>query len=294
MRLVVLAVLMAAVLMLAALTTSVRGQEAGKGAAEKAAAEKGGPAEGAKPKAKQPVSLLEMIWDGTFIGGSIQIIFLALSVSAVALCIEHVMHIRHDVLMPPGLAEQTHELLKQGQTSLAEQQCRMQPSFLSYVLHAGLSELDGGWSVVEKSMEDTAAEQAARLFRKIEYLSVIANLAPMLGLLGTVIGMVVTFKTVAETQGVANVSDLAGGIYLALITTVEGLVIAIPTLAAFAYFRNRVEQLVAEAGALANHVFTPLRRRTMAKTAPQARPAAAPAAGVPAQPLPPAAGAGGR
>ena len=128
-------------------------------------------------------------------------------------------------------------------------------------LGAGLAEVDGGWPAVEKAMEDATAEQSARLFRKIEYLSVIGNIAPMLGLLGTVIGMILAFREVADTQGAARAADLAEGIYLALVTTVEGLIVAIPALAAFAVFRNRVDQLVAEATDVAQHAVAPVKRK---------------------------------
>jgi biopolymer transport protein ExbB len=130
-------------------------------------------------------------------------------------------------------------------------------------------------------MEDATAEQSARLFRKIEYLSVIGNIAPMLGLLGTVIGMIVAFRQVAATQGAARAADLAEGIYLALVTTVEGLIVAIPALGAFAVFRNRVDQLVAEVAYVAQHVFAPLKRGRAA--APPPAPATAP----PKAPKPP-------
>ena len=165
----------------------------------------------------------------------------------------------------------------------ADQRCQMQPSFLSFVLGAGLAEVDGGWPAVEKAMEDATAEQSARLFRKIEYLSVIGNIAPMLGLLGTVIGMIFAFREVADTQGAARAADLAEGIYLALVTTVEGLIVAIPSLAAFAVFRNRVDQLVAEVAYAAQHVIAPLkrlrveaasRRSTAAERSARARPSA--------------------
>ena len=125
----------------------------------------------------------------------------------------------------------------------------------------GLAEIDGGWSAVEKALEDALAEQSARLFRKIEYLSVIGNIAPMIGLLGTVIGMIIAFQRVASTQGTAGAPELADGSYQALVTTVGGLIVAIPSLAAFAIMRNRVDQLVAEAAYMAQHVFTPLKRR---------------------------------
>jgi biopolymer transport protein ExbB len=125
----------------------------------------------------------------------------------------------------------------------------------------GLAELDGGWSAVEKALEDATAEQSARLFRKIEYLSVIGNIAPMVGLLGTVTGMIFAFQRVASTQGSAGAAELAEGIYQALVTTVGGLLVAIPCLGAFAIFRNRVDQLVAEAAYIALHTFLPLKRR---------------------------------
>jgi biopolymer transport protein ExbB len=211
------------------------------------------------------------------------LLIILLSVGAVALVIEHVMTIRTSVLMPPGLAEEVRELLGSGKVGPAGQRCRMEPSFLAHVLGAGLAEVGSGWPAMEKAMEDATAEESARLFRKIEYLSVIGNLAPMLGLLGTVIGMILAFRQVADTQGAARAADLAGGIYLALVTTVEGLIVAIPSLAAFAVFRNRVDHLVAEVTYLAEQVFVPLKRMWAASWA-------AAAAGPKAPPPPPVGG----
>jgi biopolymer transport protein ExbB len=170
------------------------------------------------------------------------------------------MTLRRSVIMPPELAEKVRRLVAEGRAAEADQLCRSSPSFLSFVLLNGLGEIEGGWQTVEKALEDSTAEQAARLFRRIEYLSVIGNIAPMLGLLGTVTGMIGAFQTVARTQGTAGAGDLARGIYEALVTTVGGLVIAIPALGAFAIFRNRADQLVAEAAYLAQHAFTPIKR----------------------------------
>ena len=201
-------------------------------------------------------------------GGPVGIVILLLSVGTVALVIEHVLTIRATVLMPEGLAEQVRELLRAGHITQAVQQCKLQPSFLAHVLQAGLGEIDGKWPAIEKALEDTTAEQSARLYRKIEYLCVIGNIAPMLGLLGTVIGMIFAFREVASTQGAARAADLAEGIYLALITTVMGLLVAIPSLAAFAVFRNRIDQFVAEAAHMAQHVFTPFKRSRRAAPPP--------------------------
>lgn len=123
-------------------------------------------------------------------------------------------------------------------------------------------EVDGDWSDVEKAMEDATEEQSAQLFRRVEYLSVIGNIAPMVGLLGTVIGMIVAFQEVASTQGSAGAGDLAAGIYQALVTTVGGLIVAIPSLGAFAVFRNRIDQLVAEAAHRAQRALVPIKRRS--------------------------------
>lgn len=183
------------------------------------------------------------------------------SVAAGALVIEFLLTIRTSVLIPPGLEQELRELVGSGNANRAEERCHMQPSFFSYVVSAGLAETDAGWPAVEKALEDALAEQTARLMRKVEYLAVIGNIAPMLGLLGTVLGMVMAFKQVAETQGAARAADLAEGIYLALVTTIEGLIVAIPALAVFAYFRNRVDELVAEVAYVAQQVFVPMRRK---------------------------------
>ncbi len=208
-----------------------------------------------------PPGFFEIVFSGGWVGVSIMLFLIALSVTAAYLVIDHLFTIRRREIMPDGLAEHVRELLQAGRVSEADQACREHPSFLAFVLLNGIAEVDGGWDAVEKAVEDATAEQAARLFRKIEYLSVLANIAPMVGLLGTVTGMIMCFHRVAISQGTAGAADLAEGIYQALVTTVAGLLIAIPALGAFAIFRNRVDQFVAEAAYLAQHAFAPLKRR---------------------------------
>jgi len=214
-----------------------------------------------KKAPQSPNSLIDIVLSGGIVGGLILLVLLALSMSAAYLVFEHAMTIRKTEIMPVELGDQVRELLLVGKVADAEQVCRERPSFLSFVLLSGIAELEGGWSAVEKALEDATAEQSARLFRKIEYLSVIGNIAPMVGLLGTVTGMIFAFQQVATTQGAAGAGDLAEGIYQALVTTVGGLLVAIPSLGAFAVFRNWVDELVAEAAFVAQQVFTPLKRR---------------------------------
>lgn len=221
-----------------------------------------------------PQGFFDIIFSGGIVGLSIILLLAALSLTAAYLVFEHVMTLRRGEIMPDGLADEVRNLLLAGRAAEADQACRAQPSFLAFVLLNGLAELDGGWSAVEKSLEDATAEQSARLFRKIEYLSVIGNIAPMVGLLGTVTGMIFAFQQVASTQGAAGAGELAEGIYQALVTTVGGLIVAIPSLGAFAVFRNRVDQLVAEAAYMALHALSPLKRRRQAAAQPAAQPTA--------------------
>ncbi len=193
-------------------------------------------------------------------GGVVGYLLIALSLAAAARIVEHIITIRESVLVPRELSQHVRKLLEQNQIAKAQQQCNLQPSMLAHVLRSGLLEANAGWSEIEKAAEDALAEQSARLYRKIEWLSVIGNLAPMLGLLGTVIGMVLAFREVAFTQGAARAADLAEGIYLALVTTVQGLIVAIPSLGAFAVFRNRVDYLVAEAASATQRALAPIKR----------------------------------
>ncbi len=225
-----------------------------------------------------PKGFFSIIFSGGLVGLAMILLLFALSITAAYLVFEHIMTLRRNEIMPRGLNDQVRQSLVSGRLDEAERICRERPSLLSFVLLHGMAEIEGGWSAVEKALEDAVAEQSARLFRKIEYLSVIGNIAPMVGLLGTVIGMIIAFQQVAASQASAGAAQLAEGIYQALVTTVGGLIVAIPSLGAFAIFRNRVDQLVAEAAYMAQHVFTPLKRRkAKSKAAPSSPPPAPPA-----------------
>ena len=204
-------------------------------------------------------------------GGAVGYLIVLLSLVMVALIADHVMNIRRSMLIPPGVAEEVHRCLAEGKIDEAKILCQEHSGFLSRVLHAGLDEVGGNYNAIEKAMEDAAVEQSARLFRRIEYLSVIATIAPMLGLMGTVWGMIQAFLEF-EQKANPRVSELAPGIYRALITTLLGLGVAVPSLSAFAIFRNRIDELAAEASLLAEHVFADYRRAMQARRKNRERP----------------------
>jgi biopolymer transport protein ExbB len=211
-------------------------------------------------------TFLSIVFSGGWSGILIMVSLILLSLLAVYLIVEQAMFLRRQNIAPQDLGEGVKQLLAQGKVKDADTLCRSKPCPLAFVLVSGIAEIEFGWPAVEKALEETLAEQAARLYRKVEYLSVIGNIAPMLGLLGTVTGMILTFREVAISEGTAGAGDLAQGIYSALVTTVAGLVIAIPGLAAFAVLRNRIDELIAETAYSAQHAFAPIRRRIPGST----------------------------
>jgi biopolymer transport protein ExbB len=207
-----------------------------------------------------PETFLEIVFSGGWVGVTIMVLIILCSVVAMALSVEQFFTLREPVLMPDGLRDRVYQQLAAGNLKGAFQACDAQPSFLASILRTAMAEAESGWSAVEKALEDATAEQTARLLRRVEYLAVIGNIAPMLGLLGTVVGLTFAFHEVASTQGVARAADLADGIYHALVSTVGGLIVAIPSLAAYAALRNRVDQLAAETANAALHALGPVKR----------------------------------
>lgn len=214
----------------------------------------------------QPAGLLDILLSGGVLGLCIMLILFGLSIASAYLLFDQVMTLRRSEILPEGVSDTVRQALLTGRPAEADAACRRAPSVLSVVVLSGLSELEFGWQEVEKAVEDSLAQQAARLMRRIEYLSVIGNIAPMVGLLGTVTGMIFAFQQVAATRGAAGAGDLAEGIYQALVTTVGGLVVAIPSLAIYAVCRNRVDSMVAEVAYQSQHALAPIKRRPASRT----------------------------
>lgn len=191
-------------------------------------------------------------------GGLIGIILLILSIIACSLLIQLILFLRRKTLFPDELQNDVFHLLETGKIRQAQQICAKDPSLLAKILHKGLSDYQGTWDPLEKSIEESIAEESAALYRKAEYLSVIGNIAPMLGLLGTVIGMVIAFGELAVSDGLGR--NLAQGIYFALVTTVDGLIVAIPTLVAFALINNRIAQRITDLVHRVEQILRPLKK----------------------------------
>ncbi len=192
--------------------------------------------------------------------GSIGWAIIALSVVSLALAIENFVALKRDKLAPPELVDEIQTLFDQGRFQEALELCESEPTFLTRVCAAGIAKIGHPFEVMEKAIEEMGDQEAIKLHQKVGWLSLISNVAPMMGLLGTVQGMVISFNTIANTAGQASPAELADGISKALLTTLFGLLVAIPMITVFAYMRNNLVRSVIEVGAIAEDLFERFRK----------------------------------
>ena len=195
------------------------------------------------------VSILQLI----SAGGAIAYVIIALSIAALALVVMHALQLREIALAPPEVIDELNEALSRGDVEAAQRFCEDEDNdcFLTRVIGAGLTRCKRsvfGWLELKGALEEAGQEQVARLYRSTDGLGLIAAIAPMLGLLGTVVGMVGAFDTISSSEGFARPDQLAGDISKALVTTLMGLSLAIPATAAFTFFRNRIDALSGDVG----------------------------------------------
>jgi len=213
-------------------------------------------------KEKKTRTLLGTLVDGGWVG----LIILLLSILAVAFIVEHFMTIRKTTLMPEHVLDDLEQLIAAGQIDESVEYCH-QPqnySLISSCVLAGLERFKGsdfGFAEYKSAVEEAGEDQTGRLYRKTEVLGLIGAIAPMLGLAGTVLGMIEAFNTIAAKGGMAQPDELAGGIGKALVTTLLGLFVAIPAMVAFSFFRNKIDSIVAEAGKRVERIMMPLGRQ---------------------------------
>ncbi len=176
-------------------------------------------------------------------GGWLMLPIVLCSILAVAIIGERFWSLRKTRIVPEGLVDLVRQWHQNGQLTAARIEEIRNGSPLGKVLAAGLVNLDHSREIMKESIEDTGRQVVAGLERFLNALGTIASITPLLGLLGTVIGMIKVFATIT-TQGVGDPGTLAGGISEALITTAAGLSVAIPSLMFYRFFRRRVDELV--------------------------------------------------
>jgi biopolymer transport protein ExbB len=184
-------------------------------------------------------------------GGIIGWVIILLSVISLALAIEHFVTVRRDKIVPPELIDEIEALFEEEEYQEALELCENEPNFLTNVLSAGLPKINAGFDAMEKAMDEVAEEETIKLHQKIGWLSLIGNIAPMMGLFGTVSGMIGAFNEITRLGANVTPKDLSAGISTALITTLFGLFVAMPSLFFFFLFRNKVIKVSLEITAIA-------------------------------------------
>ena len=178
-------------------------------------------------------------------GGWLMVLIMLSSILVLAICIERLYTLNARKIAPPHLLATVWKQLKRGELDAAKLRILRQSSPLGRILAAGLGNAYHGREVMKESIQEAASHVVHDLERYLNTLGTIAAVAPLLGLLGTVVGMIEVFAEIMA-QGTGNASALAGGISQALITTAAGLTVAIPALVMHRYFVGRIDGIVIE------------------------------------------------
>jgi biopolymer transport protein ExbB len=222
------------------------------------------------PPAQAPIeiTLIQIIKWGSWIG----YVIILLSVVTFALVIRSALVLRKSVLCPEEAKEKVTTFFRERKIKEALEFCRNDNSLMCRIIEGGLLKVRGGWSTMDATMNDLGEEENLRLQQQVGYFALLAAISPMLGLLGTVVGMVGAFNQIANNPaGVTSARMMADQIQMALITTVFGLIVAIPDVCAYTYFKNRLERLMMDLSLSVDDVMSPFKGLKPAPAAPPAK-----------------------
>lgn len=178
-------------------------------------------------------------------GGPVMIPLGIASILALAIALERFISLRREKVLPNGFLQGLGEAWDGDPSGhSAEQFCDVSPGAAGHVFKAGIQWRDAGYQAVGKAIEDAGIREADKMKRSLRGLSIIAAVSPLLGLLGTVYGMIDAFQRTSQSGGAAKTADLATGIYEALVTTAAGLTIAIPALLLYQFLQSRADGLI--------------------------------------------------
>ena len=174
--------------------------------------------------------------------------FLLVSFILVALIMMNLLQVRRDVLLPTQFVEEFEQKLNAKDFQGAYEFARSDDSFVGRVLAAGMGRLSRGYPEAVEGMQEAGEDENMALEHRLSYVALIGTIAPMMGLMGTVQGMISSFDVIAQSTVSPKPSQLADGISTALVTTLIGLVLAIPAMVFYGILKNRIQRLVLEIG----------------------------------------------
>lgn len=182
-------------------------------------------------------------------GGPVMYPIVLGSVLALALFLERIWALRRERVIPAAFRGRVRTMVRDGKLSEAEVLCQENASSLANIVGAGLKEAGKPRREIKESVTEVGRREVASLERYVDFLGTIAAVEPLMGLLGTVTGLIRAFQkveAVANKGGGVNPGDLAAGIWVALITTAAGLIVAIPAYLGYRYLQGRVNSLIVE------------------------------------------------
>jgi len=185
-------------------------------------------------------------------GGIVMYFILASSIVAAAIAIEKFMVLKKAKVNIPAFLIKLRALIKKKDLEGAISYCMQERTPVSNIVKKGLKKIRFGHQRVVEAIESAGRQEISKLEKGLSILASIAGIAPLLGFLGTVTGMIGAFMKIQELQGSANPADLAGGIWEALITTAFGLMVGIPALALYNYFVSKINKMVVDMERISN------------------------------------------
>jgi biopolymer transport protein ExbB len=205
------------------------------------------------PPASVPFKHPRNLWELTVAGGVVMIPIGLCSIVAMAVALERLISLRRKRIIPPNFMKGLVAAFGPDGTDAqgALTYCDRNASPLANIIRVGVLKLGRRLEIVEKAVEDAAASEMARMRRGLEALAIVGTISPLLGLLGTIYGMISAFRNAAQ-HGLGRGELLASGIYVALVTTAAGLTVAIPTLLVYYYFVGRIENFADEIESISN------------------------------------------
>ena len=187
------------------------------------------------------------MWDIVQKGGPMMYLIVMLSILAVGVIVERIYHLTRSRIDANKFMDNITSVLKRNKIIEAIELCNQTPGPIAHIIKAGILKHDRSKPEIKEAVDEAAQLEIPRLEKHLPILATIAHIAPLLGLLGTVTGMIKSFQVIqmkALNLTPVNPGDLAGGIWEALLATVAGLAVAIPTYVAYNYLTSQIDNLV--------------------------------------------------
>lgn len=197
-------------------------------------------------------------------GGMVMWAILFCSVVALAVAIDRLLILRKAKINVPAFLVRIRGFIKSKDMSGAASYCLREKSPIGNMVRKGLKKFGMGHERVKEAIENAGRQEVSKLEKGLSVLATVAGVAPLLGFLGTVTGMIQAFMRIEDLAGAANPGDLAGGIWEALLTTAFGLIVGIPAYVAYNYFLSAVSKFVSDMETVANDVVDTMQDSTRA------------------------------